>query len=288
MTNGNGVGNGGEGNRQTELAVREEQGLQAKKHTFDKSLKFEYYKLVTTDEVAVAGDDKGKAGERWYVQFEGEKGHVVVPTEPFCDCQNFNINRRKRSLCKHLKALMLVDIPVSQPLSGALIQPLTIKTIGDLVKAIVDPNLIVQYAEDGYGQGILYEYDEKVGYFVKEDLVAMLARRYNIVSKPVKLTYDHLPHKGNEITILTVTAEAIHIPTGYSLERSASVVFDFRRIEAEQTNKREGRTFASRTAESEACRRAELVLMGIPERIIVPMIKSVLEPYKRNMGIKKR
>lgn len=225
-----------------------------------------------------------RRNNEFYVRSDG-KIYRVDPSIPFCECPDFQINRRRRELCKHLVALRndgveIAEIEEKPHEKLVMVKQLSPKTIAEITDELVDPVIITEIAKDGLGDGVLYDIRGDQAY-IKEDFVAMLARKNNIVSECIENRYEEVKKPDGTVLLLArATAKAIHIPSGASVTRSASVAFDFKRLERE-TDGAEGRTFADRMAESDACRRAELSLMGIPERILVPMVKRALERYRK-------
>jgi hypothetical protein len=230
------------------------------------------------------------------------KEYKCNPSVPFCTCEDY-IYRKARDAgeCKHIamlkqflkpaleqqyKALHVStnkETPTTAIATPAELSPaLTPERLLGITQKRVSIEAIVRASEDGCGKGVLYERAPGIGFIAKADLVEMIARNFGIVSETIATEYKKIEDKeGNEILLITKTARATHIPTGASVVRSATVPFDFKRMHKEEREDFEGRTFADRTAESAACKRAELALMGIPERSLVELVKMMIESYKK-------
>lgn len=220
------------------------------------------------------------------------KTYIVNLKENYCTCEDYQYRKaRDAGDCKHLA--MLKQQQPTQAIAHVgdkerfeLAPALTPERLLQITQKRVCIDAIIRSSEDGMGRGVLYEQPVNVPYpIVKADLVEMLARNFGIVSETISTEYKKIEDKeGNEILLITKTARATHIPTGASVVRSATVPFDFKRLRREEREDFEGRTFADRTAESAACKRAELALMGIPERSLVELVKMMIRQYKEKGG----
>jgi hypothetical protein len=155
----------------------------------------------------------------------------------------------------------------------------------DIVQEKVQVGSIISASKDGIADGVLYD-KTKIGDVVKADLVTMVARHMGIVSETVELPkYEKIMQPdGRALLLARARAKATHLGTGAYAIRSATVPMDFKRMEKEAREETEGRTLADRVAESCACRRAELALMGIPEGALINMVKQMIISYKKGVA----
>jgi len=241
---------------------------------------------------------------------KSKKLYITDPNDPFCECPDFTINRRRRALCKHLIALQaanievveiqeeidpeqkpepiktvnknqIQEIPQTKAIAPILGEPLSSDMLYEITKKRINIDAIIEASKDGLGEGILYE-NTPIGPVPKEDLIALIARSFGIVSETIGLPkYERVYRFGEDVILVRAQARATHLASGASVVRTATVPMDFKRLRREATETSEGRTFADRAAESDACRRAELALMGIPEKTLVPLIKKMIQDYKK-------
>lgn len=237
-----------------------------------------------------------KDGKLWVYSYESVETYQIKVDEPFCSCPDFNYNKRGRRICKHLRAAKkagydvadMTKTKIEKTKEEMIVYPeiptktLTPSRLLKMTQSRVSIDSVIEASKDGCGDGVLYD-KTKIGDVTKADLVAMISRNMGIVSETIGYpTYETIKKPdGSTLVLVRAQAKAYHIKyPDNPVVRSATVLMDFKRIERESKEDKEGRTFADRIAETDACRRAELAMMGIPERSLVPMIKHMIKIYK--------